>query len=298
MRSRILALSVAFASAIAAWLLIGLREAPMQNDLSANNAAAVVDVLTYAQPLVRGTVINNTAVVWREELAATLPVWAIRRDTRPDAAEALRGKLLRTDVPDGEAVRETDLIDASAGFLSLAIAPGMRAVAIRVTPEKVAGGFILPDDRVDVMHTVVRDLDGDGVQNGFSQTILSGVRVLAVGETPTRRTTSLTAEDQAARANAAQSEAVEGETVTLEVTFKQAELISAAAASGQLSLTLRAVEDQAAEPLSTLTTIEASAPVAPPVTASGDQGGIAIIEGNETRWIKLTTILASEEGAP
>lgn len=63
------------------------------------------------------------------------------------------GHLTRIDLAAGEPVRSEKLILTGAGFLSATLAPGKRAVAVRISAENTAGGFILPNDRVDVLRT-------------------------------------------------------------------------------------------------------------------------------------------------
>ena len=61
-----------------------------------------------------------------------------------------------------------------SGFMAAVLPPGMRAIAIDISPETSAGGFILPDDRVDVVLTR-RDKAAEkqtGVEKFTSDTIL------------------------------------------------------------------------------------------------------------------------------
>ena len=53
----------------------------------------------------------------------------------------------------GEPIREAKLIRANgaAGFMAAILPSGMRAVSTEISPETGAGGFILPNDRVDVI---------------------------------------------------------------------------------------------------------------------------------------------------
>ena len=62
---------------------------------------------------------------------------------------------------------------------------GMRAISTDVTPETGAAGFILPNDRVDVILSR-RDREAEktaGVEVHASETILTNVRVLAIDQT-------------------------------------------------------------------------------------------------------------------
>jgi pilus assembly protein CpaB len=107
---------------------------------------------------------------------------------------------------------------------------GMRAIAIDITPESDAGGFILPNDHVDVILTR-RDKWAEkvgGVEKYISETILRNVRVLAV--------------DQSIEDKEGQKTAV-GKTVTIELDPQQAEMLALARQLGTISLTLRSLLD-------------------------------------------------------
>lgn len=250
--------------------LVAIQPEPVApQDPATVQTEATVEVLTFAQALERGSYVNRQVLTWQRQLATAVPDMAITRST-PDQGipDAVLGLLLRADVQMGDPVRLTSLVEGSASFMALAVKPGMRAVAIRVTPEKIAGGYILPDDRVDVVHTVVRD-GRSGQAGSQSAIILRNVRVLAVGDTPTTQTVFQTAAQQEANATSRSSTSLKGETVTLEVTEEQAIVLSSAASIGQLSLALRPIEDQGAPSIGDLSTImqPAPEPAATPVTA-------------------------------
>jgi pilus assembly protein CpaB len=107
---------------------------------------------------------------------------------------------------------------------------GMRAISTEISPETGAGGFILPNDRVDVILSK-RDKNPD--RSGASdivnsEIILSNVRVLAI--------------DQAPKEKDGQNVVV-GKTVTLELRPEQAETLARARQSGTLALALRSIAD-------------------------------------------------------
>jgi pilus assembly protein CpaB len=106
---------------------------------------------------------------------------------------------------------------------------GMRAISTEISPETGAGGFILPNDRVDVILSKREknpDRAGPDVVN--SEIILTNIRVLAI--------------DQAPKEKDGQN-AVVGKTVTLELRPEQAETLARARQSGTLSLALRSIAD-------------------------------------------------------
>ena len=103
------------------------------------------------------------------------------------------------------------------------LSSGMRAVSTEISAENGAGGFILPNDRVDVM---LSKREKDNIVT--SQVILTNVRVLAIDQAPKER------EGQ---------NAVVGKTATLELTPGDAEILTRARQSGTLSLALRSIAD-------------------------------------------------------
>ena len=130
----------------------------------------------------------------------------------------------------GEPIREPKLVKANgSGFMAAILPTGMRAVSTEISTETGAGGFILPNDRVDVILTR-RDKNpekgGPDIVN--SEIILPNVRVLAI--------------DQAPKEKEGQN-ALVGRTVTLELKPEQAETLARSRQSGTLSLALRSITD-------------------------------------------------------
>ena len=107
---------------------------------------------------------------------------------------------------------------------------GMRAVSTEISAETGAGGFILPNDHVDVILSK-RDKSAEkasGVETHGSETVLRNIRVLAI--------------DQQVEEKNGQRVVV-GKTATLELTPGQAETLALAKQLGVLSLALRSIVD-------------------------------------------------------
>jgi pilus assembly protein CpaB len=141
----------------------------------------------------------------------------------PKAAEDAAGAIVRSHVEPGEPMTRAKFVKAKdAGFMAAILAPGMRAVSIRIDEDTSAGGFILPGDQVDVILT--HKVEEPSANGAFTaETILERARVLAVGQTFEQSS----------------DKTVVAKTATIEVTLSQAELLSAAQATGNLSLALR-----------------------------------------------------------
>ena len=153
------------------------------------------------------------------------------RNERPDATTQITGSIARSPFIAGEPIREPKLVKADgSGFMAAILPTGMRAVSTEISPETGAGGFILPNDRVDVILSK-REKNADRPDAADivnSEIILSNVRVLAI--------------DQAPKEKDGQN-AVVGKTVTLELKPEQAETLARARQTGTLSLALRSIAD-------------------------------------------------------
>jgi pilus assembly protein CpaB len=117
-----------------------------------------------------------------------------------------------------------------SGFMAAILPTGMRAVSTQISPENGAGGFILPNDRVDVILTR-RDSNAEksgGGEARTSETVLTNIRVLAI--------------DQNIEEKGGQKVVV-GKTATLELSPSQAETLVLSQQVGSLSLALRSVTD-------------------------------------------------------
>jgi len=92
----------------------------------------------------------------------------------PDAPTSLGDRAARWEILPGEPIRTDKLKDAGNGLMSSQIAPGMRGVSATITAESASGGFVQPNDRVDVILT-----RGQG-ELQTSEIILRDVRVIAI----------------------------------------------------------------------------------------------------------------------
>ncbi|MDQ8027192.1 MAG: Flp pilus assembly protein CpaB [Brevundimonas sp.] len=146
------------------------------------------------------------------------------------------GSVVREPILAGEPIVMRKIVRAGdSGYMAAYLEPGMRAMAIRVTVETAAGGFILPGDRVDVVLTRETNLSNVGTSEGdrpkfTAGTVMQNIKVLAI--------------DQSTRAGD-DEQAVIGATATLEVGPRDAEALALAKSEGELSLVLRSYADTA-----------------------------------------------------
>lgn len=230
-RARIVVLTVALgAGGIAAYLASGTDTAPPASAPVAQ--LPTVDVLVAKADIGLGQTLKPDDMLWQTWPAATASSTFIRRNERPDAPTQVAGSIARAPFIQGEPIRDQKLVKAEgSGFMAAILPTGMRAVSTEISPETGAGGFILPNDRVDVVLT--RRLKNPDQNNGgqdivVSEIILVNVRVLAI--------------DQAPKEKDGQN-AVVGKTVTLELLPQQIVTLAGARQSGTLSLALRSITD-------------------------------------------------------
>jgi pilus assembly protein CpaB len=190
-----------------------------------------VDVLVAKSDIGLGQTVRPDDLQWQTWPAATASSNFIRRNERPEATTEIAGSIARAPIIAGEPIREPKLVKADgSGFMAAILPTGMRAVSTEISPETGAGGFILPNDRVDVI--LSRHLKNpdrtDSTDIVVSEIILGNVRVLAI--------------DQAPKEKDGQN-AVVGRTVTLELRPEQTATLAAARQAGTLSLALRSIAD-------------------------------------------------------
>lgn len=185
----------------------------------------ITQVLVAAQRIEPGQTLKTSQVRWQQWPAKGIDPALIRQTPGNSIAGLIDGTVARAPIIEGEPITFAKIVRSqSAGYMAATLAPGMRAVAISVSVASVAGGFIQPNDRVDLMLTYVTS---DNPKRGVTRTVLSNVRVLAI--------------DQAADPkNKAVSDV---KTVTLELTPEQARNTELAQAMGTLSLALRSLGD-------------------------------------------------------
>jgi len=163
---------------------------------------------------------------WPEE--AVTPGYIV--EGRGQDASDFAGSVVRAAIQQGEPVTGRRLVQqGDAGFMSAVLTPGMRALAVPTSPETGAGGFILPNNRVDVIVTYERDGEGGRSRSYVAETVVENVRVLAIDQT--------FADDDDNEGT------VVGETATLELTPEQARAVMLAVARGDVALILRSLSE-------------------------------------------------------
>jgi pilus assembly protein CpaB len=229
--ARIVVLAVAVgAGGIAAYLASGSKEPPPEPPPPVVQIETT-EILVAKGDINMGQVVAAQDIQWQTWPVSAASSYFVRRKDRPNAIDQLTGSIARSPFVAGEPIREAKLIKANgSGFMAALLPSGMRAVSTEISPETGAGGFILPNDRVDVLLTR-RDREVErttGVEAHVSETILTDVRVLAIDQTIEEKNGQ---------------RVVVGRTATVELSPRQAETLAVSRQRGVLSLALRSLID-------------------------------------------------------
>ena len=242
LRMVILALALAMGCG-AAWMLYSGTNTVPAELVETPVAPPPVEILVASTPIAVGDVVSAENLSWNRVADGDPVSTGLRRSDRPDARTELIGRVARRAFAVGDAIMEAQLAEGGAGYLATLLNAGERAVAIQISAENTAGGFVLPGDRVDILYT------GSAADTTIVQThtILENLEVLAI--------------DQTTVDSAAETDAFVGRTATLRVDRDQAERLTKAKTTGELSLTLRAYADAA---VVAQTPVELVSPTPPP----------------------------------
>jgi len=230
--ARIVVLAIAVsAGGVAAFLASGSDHKPVAHVAAPVPQLETTDVLVAKGDIPLGQTIKAEDMKWQPWPAAAASSSFIRKSERADAIKDMTGSIVRSPFLAGEPIRETKLVKANgSGFMAAILPSGMRALSTEISPETGAGGFILPNDRVDVLLSR-RQKNSDSNNGGdsvSSEVILSDVRVLAIDQTVEEKNGQ---------------KVVVGRTATLELRPSQTQTLARARQSGTLSLALRSLVD-------------------------------------------------------
>jgi pilus assembly protein CpaB len=228
--ARIVVLAIALsAGGVAAYLASGV-DSKQPAPAAPVAQLDTTDVLVAKADLNLGQTLTPNDMIWQSWPASATSGSFIRRKDRPDASNQLAGSIARAPFVAGEPIREAKLVKADgSGFMAAILSSGYRAVATEISAETGAGGFILPNDRVDVILTRrVKNPNPALPDLVVSQIALANIRVLAVDQAPKEKEGT---------------NSVIGRTVTLELKPEQTTDLASARQAGTLSLALRSIAD-------------------------------------------------------
>lgn len=237
-----LVLVAVIAGGVAAYLAIGREPTPAAVVTAPIEAVAapLTQILVAKSDLTVGQRLTPDMVEWQDWPDAAMRPDYLSNAADPDAVKEMTGRMVRATFYAGEPIRQQKLAATNGGLLSSILDKGMRGVSVQVSAESASGGFVLPDDHVDV---VLTHTTAEGRQE--LETILRNVRVLAINSNLG------TPDGSAQTADASGKGFSDNAIATLELQEAQSEVIIRASTMGKLSLTLRSNADvptaQAAE---------------------------------------------------
>jgi len=228
--ARVIILAIAIVAGLGAALLIGRPPKVSAPSETKYEPAPTVEVLVAAADVPLGNRLAAGDLKWLAWPLASLPTEVIRRQDLPQGEAEFVGQIARAPLYSSEPIRREKLLKADSGFLSAILPPGKRAVAISTDNRgaSTAGGFILPNDRVDVIRTSRDDSNSKDGSGPSSETLIANVRVLAIGQNIQEKNGE---------------KVVVGETATLELDPRQVEAVTLAQKTSSLSLSLRSLQD-------------------------------------------------------
>lgn len=238
--ARIILLLVALvAGGLAAFLVTrgGGRPAPQNPQVVTQVVQeAKTQILVAKSAIGIGERLSASSVEWQDWPEGALRSEYVSIAAMPDAPAQLKDAVARFEFFPGEPIREAKLVRSEQGYLSAVLAQGKRGVSVGVTAASSAGGFVVPNDHVDVVLTTA------SANGQRSEVILSDVRVLAIG----KRLGEMGASGGNTEGDPSSPQPVTFDNsaiATLELDPGQAETLINASTRGQLTLTLRSVAD-------------------------------------------------------
>jgi pilus assembly protein CpaB len=179
-------------------------------------------VLVAAKPLPAGHFIKPEDLTWQswpdDNIARSYMMKGVVN------SDTLLGSVVRTGIGAGEPITDTRIVKkGERGFLAAILTPGTRAITVQMQSNTGLSGLVIPGDRVDLILTM--SVPNSSPERKVSETVLQDIRVLAVDQ----------------RMDDQSSDATMARTTTIEVTPKQAEIVTLLTEMGKLSMTLRSV---------------------------------------------------------
>ncbi len=240
--SRIILLLVALVAGGLAAFLATRTPAPQQ--VVVEGPTRVIEesktkILVAREPIGVGQRLTERTIEWQDWPELAVRPEYITEQALPDGLDKMRGAVARFEFFPGEPILDSKLVHTDQGYLSAVLAPGMRAVSVQVAAASASGGYIFPNDRVDIV------LSRAGTSGPVSETILSNIKILAIGlRLGEAGETGQTDDPENPRSGVFQDSAI----ATLEVDPAQGELVINSSRLGTLSLVLRSIADYAQKP--------------------------------------------------
>ncbi|MBJ7222678.1 MULTISPECIES: Flp pilus assembly protein CpaB [unclassified Brenneria] len=253
-----------------------------------------IAVLVAAKDLHPGDFLDSSSLRWQVTAEPVSRTFNFIRGK--DSQTLLLGATLRESITAGTPLTSNVVVKPNEpGFVAAVLRKGMRAISIPTNAVASNSGLVAAGDRVDIILSLRRDEQPEPQTGGgqtaapllASQTIVRDLRVLALNnqtDTDVRPRQDVVQEDDAetTASNRSRTAAVGNrprsvsyQTVTVEVTSEQAEILAVAKEVGMLHLALRSSTpdelDNARQGASPVTTLSQSTSIYNGLSGSGHQ---------------------------
>ncbi len=203
-------------------------------------APKLSEYLVYVRPIDRGGFIRTADTKWvsMDPEKAIIPSFAVQRGNR--SHKDFEGALVMNNADRDDFVNpEFLLLPRESSFIAYVLEPGKRAISIKIDDVTGSSGLIKPGDRVDLilftnLHAAAR---GDDKSGFIARTILNDLRVIAIESKIAYQAVESGKEENGRSESGMRRRGIP--TATLEVTPRQAELVTVSRSMGTLSLSLR-----------------------------------------------------------
>jgi len=227
---QLIVLVVAAIAAIGALFLIRTMGGG-RADTQADTAETIVgeQVLVAARDVPQGAALTPSDLAVAQFPEGSVGPTFVRISQQPSAQSEYVGAVTRRAFVQGEPINTSYVIQPEGrSFMAAQLQPGYRAMSIQVDTETAAGGFIQPNDHVDVIMTVEESRGGEEITR--SEIVLRDIRVLAMNSNTQPQTTG-----EAPQSNDANF-------AVLELSAEEARILAHADAMGDIQLALRGVQ--------------------------------------------------------
>lgn len=231
-RTRLLLLLAAVAAGLlAAYLSMSLFRKPAPAVAPVVQKPVTAEVLVAGRNVAPGERVGALGLQWRAWPIDGVASDMITKEEMPDALDRIKDARARAALLAGEPIVEAKIIKpGESGFLSSTLPARMRAYSIPITELTSVSGFVLPNDRVDVILTRQVTDERNNNKGATSEAVLTNVKVLAI--------------DQTLGSGVDAAAVPGGRTAVLELDERQAEVLARLLSLGQVSLALRSADDE------------------------------------------------------
>ena len=220
-------------AAVSASILVGTLKAGAPAVAGTSVTPAEMQIMVAAKPMPAMSIVDARSVLTKTVPANEAPANYMRRPTD------VIGKLLTVPIVEGQVLTSTCFADEKSGArLASALADGMRAVSLSLTPDKA--GLLHAGCIVDVLVSLNRpSTEGSGTKEAMSMTLLQGVEVLAIDDSSVMSEADSSEPSTPETKTSMRRGQRDKRLVTLMVNSKQAKALQLASQYGAVSLALR-----------------------------------------------------------